>query len=195
MENIFIIIGSIAVAVLAIFIVGYLKYKKINIPSLFTKVESALSTVKNIEAIIKDNTTGKLQIATANAQLITDEALKLVVGAEKKYLAGDIKAEDRKPTVITDLTNFLISNKITIDDNLAKYIDLIVSYAVKKSGMDDTNKQIDAKIAAITKTNNELQQQVSKLSIENSTLQQKLTTVQNTVAPTQNTNTPAPVQK
>ena len=48
MGNVFVIAGTIIAVVGAIFLIGYLRYKKVDIPGWFKKIESALSDIKDV---------------------------------------------------------------------------------------------------------------------------------------------------
>ncbi len=204
MERIFIIAGSIAGVVLLIFFFSYLKYKKVDVPSWFKKIESGISELKEVTEIIKDNSTGRLQAAANTASLIETVALNIVKGTEQKYLSGDVSAEDRKKTAVQAVQDFLTSQGIKVTDELKNVIDLAVSSAVKESGMSDVNKQIDAKVKAIEKDRDAIKANLTIATNENltlksqiSTLQGKLSTIQNAVD-TKNTapaSTTVPEQK
>ncbi len=204
MERIFIIAGSIAGVVLLIFFFSYLKYKKVDVPGWFKKIESGISELKEVTEIIKDNSTGRLQAAANTASLIETVALNIVKGTEQKYLSGDVSAEDRKKTAVQAVQDFLTSQGIKVTDELKNVIDLAVSSAVKESGMSDVNKQIDAKVKAIEKDRDAIKANLTIATNENltlksqiSTLQGKLSTIQNAVD-TKNTapaSTTVPEQK
>ncbi len=185
MGNVFVIAGTIIAVVGAIFLIGYLRYKKVDIPGWFKKIESAISDIKDVTEIIKDNSTGKVQVAATTANLIEEVALKMVTGTEQKYLSGDVSAEDRKKTAVQGEINFLTNQGIKVSDELKNVIDLAISSAVKESGMSDVNKQIDVKVSSIEKQLEETKSKLNETINENTTLKATITSLQNKFATAQ----------
>jgi len=186
MENVFIIAGTIIAVVGAIFLIGYLKYKKVDIPGWFKKIESALSDIKDVTEVLENNTTGKYQKTMSLLDLTEKTALSVVKGVEKKYLSGDVSKEDRKKVAVQSIEDFLISQGIKVSDELKNFIDVIVSDAVDKSGVSDTNKQIDAKVSSIEKQLEETKSKLNETINENTTLKTTITSLQNKFATAQN---------
>mgnify|MGYP000877800877 FL=1 len=195
MKDIVVIIGSICVAVGVIFILGYLKYKKVDISGWCNKGKSAIENIESITEIIKNNTTGKIQKASDTGALIEQEALKLVNGVSQKVLSGDLDtSKGKKKTAVEGLDEYLKSQGIGVSPQLDNYIDLIVSHAVRKSESDDEiNKKIDARVKEFNekteKLQSELNTKINEVTILKSqvlALQNKLTTAQNIFSPTQN---------
>lgn len=196
MKDIVTILGSTGVAAGIIYLLGYLKYKKINLPELLSCLKNAIEGLEGATDLVKNYSTGNVQKVAAMGEVIENEALKLVNGVSQKVLSGDLD-KGKKATAMEGLGGYLESQGIKVSPQLNSYIDLAISDAVKKSDAQDINAKIDKliseKVTALQKEKETIQANLNSTISENTilktniiVLQNKLATVQNIFDPVQN---------
>jgi hypothetical protein len=172
-------VGGVLVGVIgAIFgLVPFLKKKNIDAEKVLDTTQNVLEAAEPLIQVAK--TIPELRTGANLVDLIQNKAISAAKIAEQLGHAGKLKDNEEKFNYARN-TVYSILKEIDVDptDNQKKLIDDFI-----QEGVNDLGHAAPAEAEKNT--------QLQKIQAENSQLKQKLTTIQNTVGTTQNTNTQA----
>lgn len=195
MENTLIIIGT-CIGVVGLFILlEYLKYRKIDVKGILTKLEGFLKGAENYTESLEELATGKIKKALSFTELLEKAGTTAVGYAEQLLLSGqienDLDGSKRKEKALKYIYALLEKEGIKVDDNVETITSGIVENTVlSDKTIEEINKTIDEKISAISKEKDLLQQRVNDLTSKNIALQNKIDAIQATAKTIETTVTP-----
>lgn len=172
MNNVYIIAGTTLGVIGLITLLGYLTYKKVDVPGWVTKIKGFLEGAEDLTNIVEKYNTNNAKIEKASqfTKFLLEQAVNAVDGTEQLYVSSQISADERNKTAKEAVLDVLKTQNIKVTPELENVISIYIEKACGAETIKDINKKIDELVTSIKKEKEELQLKLQKSESENATL-------------------------
>ncbi|AKN32362.1 hypothetical protein Ccar_16425 [Clostridium carboxidivorans P7] len=172
MNNVYIIAGTTLGVIGLITLLGYLTYKKVDVPGWIGKIKGFLEGAEDLTNIVEQYNTNNAKIEKASkfTKFLLDQAINAVDGTEQLYVSSQISSDERKKTAKEAVLDVLKTQGIKVTPELENVISIYIEKACGDETIKDVNKKIDELVTSIKKEKEELQLKLQKTESENETL-------------------------